>query len=143
MRSGRKLTGITGAFLIFLLLIHSSDAQGTTKKSYINMCVLILDNTERSMLWVEKHKEDASLASVALAVAETNIKTLQDISPPKEFIEIHPHLISIVENSANAFESVANGSVAGFYRYKKNIDKERKAMYEVMRELNFVLPAII
>jgi hypothetical protein len=132
-------------FLLLFLLIASisSEARGTTKKSYINMYVLVMDCTERSMVWVEKHKDDPSLASVALALAETNIKLLQDISPPKAFIEIHPHLISIVENSANAFEAAANGSPASFYSYKKNMQKERKALFEVMRELNFVFPTII
>jgi hypothetical protein len=132
------------ALLLFILFGSiSSQAQASTKKSYINRYVLIMDLTERSMLWVEKHKDDPALAGAALALAETNIKLLQDISPPKEFIEIHPHLISIVENSANAFEAVANGSPSAFYSYKKNVQKERKALFEVMRELNFVFPAII
>jgi len=128
---------------ILTLLCASSKAHGMTKKSYIDIYVLVMDCTERSLLWVEKHKEDTQLASLALAIAETNIKILQDISPPKEFIEIHPHLISVVENSANAFESLVNGSKMSFYKYKKSVDKERKALYEVMRELNIILPTII
>jgi len=130
--------------MAFLLLSSvSSEAEATTKKSYINKYVLIMDWTERAMLWVEKHKDDPALGKVALQVAETNIKILQEFSPPKDFIEIHPHFISIVENSANAFEAVASSSPSAFYKYKKNVQKGRKAMFEVMRELNFVFPAII
>jgi hypothetical protein len=133
------------AALFAFLAVSSvaSDASATTKKAYINQYVLIMDFTERAMLWVEKHKDDPALGLAAQEMAETNIKLLQDISPPKEFIEIHPHFISIVENSANAFEAVASGSPAAFYQYKKNVAKERKAMFDVMRELNFVFPAII
>ncbi len=133
------------ATTIFFLLVTSisSPAQGMSKKSYINVYVLVMDFTERSLLWVEKHKDDPSLAAFALAVAETNIRMLQDISPPAAFIEIHPHLISIVENSANAFQALVDGSPSAFYRYKKNVRQGRKALYEVMRELNFVFPTII
>jgi len=135
----------TKAALLACLALSSvaSDASATTKKAYINQYALIMDFTERAMLWVEKHKDDPALGQVAQEMAETNIKLLQDISPPKEFIEIHPHFVSIVENSANAFEAVASGSPMAFYQYKKNVSKERKAMFDVMRELNFVFPAII
>lgn len=133
----------TALLILLVLSTASTEAGATTKKSYINRYVLIMDWTERAMLWAEKHKDDPALGSTALQMAETNIKILQDFSPPKEFIEIHPHFISIVENSANAFEAIASGSPAAFYKYKKNVQKERKALFEVMRELNFVFPAII
>lgn len=139
-----KKRSIYWILAVFVLVCSaSSEAEATTKKSYINRYVLIMDWTERSMLWVEKHKDDAELGKVALQIAETNIKILQEFSPPKEFVEIHPHFISIVENSANAFEAVASESPSAFYKYKKNVQKERKALFEVMRELNFVFPSIV
>ncbi|MFH1437877.1 MAG: hypothetical protein ABIJ56_19375 [Pseudomonadota bacterium] len=138
----KKKSHILVAALLALTSI-SSQGEATTKKSYINKYVLIMDWTERALLWVEKHKEDPSLGKVALEIAETNIKLLQEFSPPKELIEIHPHFISIVENSANAFEAVASGSPSAFYKYKKKVQKGRKSLFSVMRELNFVFPAII
>jgi hypothetical protein len=135
---------IYSVLAVFVLVCSaSSEAEATSKKSYINRYVLVMDWTERSMLWVEKHKDDPDLGRVALQVAETNIKILQEFSPPKAFVDIHPHFISIVENSANAFEAVASGSPSAFYKYKKNVQNERKALFEVMRELNFVFPSII
>lgn len=132
------------AIILMLAFVSASGrAEATTKKAYINMYVMIMDWTERAMLWVEKHREDAQLGRIALQVAETNIKIVQDYSPPKEFVEIHPHFIAIVENSANAFEAVASGSPSKFFKYKRNIRKEKKALLAVMRELNFVFPEII
>jgi hypothetical protein len=129
--------------LLLGLLCVSPESRATSKKAYVNTFVLLMDFTERAMVWVEKHKDDPMLGRAALEVAETNIKLLQEFSPPTEFIEIHPHFISIIENSANAFEAVATSSPTAFYKYKKNVQKERKAMFDVMRELNFVFPAII
>jgi len=138
-----KSSRIAVLVAVAALLAVPSSGSASTKKSYINAYVLIMDCTERAMSWVEKNKDDPAVGKLALELAEANMAFLQEFSPPKEFIEIHPHLVSIVENSANAFESISSGSPASFSKYKKNVQKERKALYDVMRELNFVFPSII
>jgi len=113
------------------------------RKSYINSFTLILDSTDRSMTWVEKHKDDPELAEVAAAMAKANVKTLQGMSPPPEFVDIHPHFVAIVENSLGAFQAVADGDMATFHKLKGRMKKERQSLNFVMSEQNFVFPEII
>jgi hypothetical protein len=126
-----------------MALCHAGDARAVAKKSYINAFTLIMDFTDRAMSWTEKHREDARLAEAAAAMASANIKTVQDLSPPQEFVDIHPHFVAIVESSLNAFQAIADGDMTTFNKIKTRMKKERQSLNHVMNDHNFVFPEII
>jgi hypothetical protein len=133
---------LIGAVALAAVLIPG-EAGSVPRKSYINTFTLVMDCTERSMTWSEKHRDDARLAEAAAAMARANVKTVQSLSPPPEFVDIHPHFVAIVESSLNALLAVADGDMATFYKIKGRIKKERQSLNHVMNEQNFVFPEII
>ncbi len=134
-------TLLAGAVLV--ALCHAGDARAMPKKSYINTFTLVMDCTKRAMTWTEKHKDDTRLAEAAAAMVRANVKTVQDLSPPPEFVDIHPHFVAIVESSLNALQAVADGDMQTFYKIKARMKKERQSLNHVMSEQNFVFPEII
>ena len=129
--------------LVLVALCHPGDARAVPKKSYINTFTLVMDCTKRAMTWTEKHKEDTRLAEAAAAMARANVKTVQDLSPPPEFVDIHPHFVAIVESSLNALQAVADGDMQSYFKIKARMKKERQSLNHVMSEQNFVFPEII
>ena len=124
-----------------LALPGASDA--APKKSYINTFTLVLDFTDRAMTWVEKHRDDPRLAEAAAAMARTNVLTVETLSPPPEFVDMHPYFVSIVENSVNAFQAIADDDSQAFYKIKGKMKKDRQSLNKVLADQNFVFPAII
>jgi hypothetical protein len=131
------------AAAILLALCLPGEAGAVPKKSYINTFTLIMDCTDRSMMWTEKHQDDARLAEAAASMARANVATVQDMSPPPEFVEIHPHFIAIVESGLNALQAVADGDMKSYFKIKARMKKERQSMTHVMNEQNFIFPEII
>lgn len=131
------------ATLALLALGLPGEAQAVSEKSYINTFTMIMDFTERAMTWSEKHKDDARLADACAAMASANVKTAQHLSPPEDFVDIHPHFVSIVESSLGAFQALADGDTATFYKLKGRMKKERQSLNHVMSAQNFVFPEII
>lgn len=131
------------AAVLVAALLTPGEAGAMPRKSYINTFTLVMDCTERSMTWSEKHKDDARLAEAAAAVARANVKTVQGLSPPPEFVDVHPHFVAIVESSLSAFQAVADGDMPTFYKIKGRMKKERQSLNHVMSEQNFVFPEII
>ncbi|MBW2261054.1 MAG: hypothetical protein JRG91_03695 [Deltaproteobacteria bacterium] len=132
---------IAGAVLV--ALCHAGDARAVPKKSYINTFTLIMDSSKRAMTWTEKHKDDTRLAEAAAAIARANVKTVQDLSPPLEFVDIHPHFVAIIESSLNGLQAVADGDMKSYYKIKTRMKKQRQSLNHVMNEQNFVFPEII
>ena len=132
---------LAGALLV--ALCHPGDAGAVPKKSYINTFTLVMDCSKRAMTWTEKHKDDTRLAEAAAAMARANVKTVQDLSPPPEFVDIHPHFVAIVESTLNALQAVADGDLQTYYKIKTRMKKERQSLNHVMSEQNFVFPEII
>jgi hypothetical protein len=132
-----------GAAAVMVALCLPGEASAVPKKSYINSFTLIMDSTDRSMTWVEKHREDGRLAEVAASIARANVKTVEDMSPPLEFVDIHPHFVAIVESGLNAMQAVADGDMPTFYKMKGRMKKERQSLNHVMAEQNFIFPEII
>ena len=132
---------LAGAALV--ALCHAGDARAVPKKSYINTFTLVMDCTKRAMMWTEKHRDDTRLAEAAAAMARANVKTVQDLSPPPDFVDIHPHFVAIVESSLNALQAVADGDMQTYYKIKTRMKKERQSLNHVMNEQNFVFPEII
>lgn len=124
-----------------LAIPGASDA--AAKKSYINTFTLVLDFTDRAMTWVEKHKDDPRLAEAASSMARANVETLGMLSPPPEFVDMHPYFVAIVENSVSAFQAIADGDSKAFYKIKGKMKKDRQSLNKVLADQNFVFPAII
>jgi len=131
------------AGMLVLAALHPGEAGAVGKKTYISTFTLIMDFTDRAMTWVEKHGEDAQLARAAAAMARANVETVQDLSPPADFVDVHPHFVAIVESSQAAFEAVAASDMPSFQKIKSKIKKERQSLQHVLNEHNFVFPEII
>ncbi len=139
----RRLTRTVLAILVAASLAVPGAAGAAPKASYINTFTLVLDFTDRAMTWVEKHRDDPRLAEAAAAMARANVETVGNLSPPPEFVDIHPHFVAIVENSVNAFQAIADGDSKTFYKMKGKMKKDRQSLNQVLSEQNFVFPAII
>jgi hypothetical protein len=142
MVTSRNNRAILAAVILAATFIPQ-EAGAVGQKSYINSFTMILDFTDRGMMWAEKHKEDPRLAETCAARARANVKTVQELSPPPEFIDIHPHFVALVENSLGAFQAVADGDMTTYYKIKGRMKKERQSLNNVMSEQNFVFPEII
>ncbi len=124
-------------------LVLPGEAAAVSKTSYINTFTMMIDFTDRAMGWAEKHRDDTRLAEACAAMAAANVKSMQQLSPPEEFIDIHPHFVAIVENSLGAFNALADGDSTTFYKIKGRMKKERQSLNAVMDAHDFVFPEII
>ncbi len=117
-------------------------AHAETRREYINRYALLVDWVTRSELWVTRHLEDTGLCRLAQSVAERQVQIARRMTPPTEFVAIHPHLLLVMENAERMFALAAAGDRVGFRRHRRVVHEEQRIIAEVLQAEGRVMPVI-
>jgi len=124
------------------VLVCPSTAHAETRREYVNRYVLLTDWVVRSDLWVSSHLEDHGLCRVAHSISERHVELARRMTPPPEFVAIHPHLLLIMENAERMFDSAATGDRAAFHRHRRVVHEEQRLIAELLQADGHFMPVI-
>lgn len=110
--------------------------------TYLDRAALLLQESRRSNEWLLAHLSDKELAAVARDVAEARVKTARKMSVPKEVINMHPHLLLMLENSERAASSAADGDTDRFMYHLRIARDEDSLFRSLLSQQKYQLPTI-
>ncbi len=124
------------------LWLPAQTCHAETRREYVNRYVLLIDWISRAESWVTGHFEDAGLARMAHSIAERHVELTQRITPPAEFLAIHPHLLLVLENAERMFGTAASGNRVSFRRYRHHVHEEMRIISEILQAEGHFMPVI-
>lgn len=130
---------ITIAASTTLLPLH---AQAETRREYVNRYVLLIDWVNRAESWVTGHFEDSGLCRYAHSIAERHVELTRRMTPPQEFISIHPHVLLVMENAERMFDYAAEGNRQAFRRHRRIVHEELRVISELLQAEGHFMPVI-
>lgn len=122
--------------LTFSLLL-STWAYAST---YLDTAALLLDQSRRSVEWVERRLSDRQLAKAAHLLAEARVKAGQEIEVPKEADRAHPHLLLALETAERAFFAAKEGDTKRFLRLRRLAREEERTYRELLQQAKQSMP---
>ena len=125
-----------------LTLATTRAAQAENHREYVNEYVLLLDWVNRSDMWMRGHLEDLTLCRMAHSVAERQVELVRRITPPPEFVAIHPHLLLVMENTERMYAYAAAGNRAAFRRHYRIVQEEQRLITELLQAEGHFMPEI-
>lgn len=138
----RREWPLLAAGLIAGMALAPATARAETRREYVNRYVLLVDWVNRSEIWVTQHLEDPGLCRVAHAIALEHVELARRMTPPPEFVAIHPHLLLIMENTERMFDSASSGNRPAYHRYRRAIREEQQLISELLQAVGIFMPDI-
>lgn len=133
------LTAVVGAST-FMLAPECAHAE--TRQEYVNRYVLLTDWINRSEIWVARRLQDPGLCRVAHSIAERHVELARRMTPPPEFVSIHPHLLIVMENAERMFDYAASGDRSAFHRHRRIVHEEQRIIAELLQAEGHFMPVI-
>lgn len=127
------------ALLFSLLLLFTSSAWAN---GYLDTAALLLDESKRSVSWVERRFHDKELADVAHMLAEARVKAGRRMTVHKNAERAHPHLLLTLETIERALFAAKNGDSRRFLRLLRLAREEERAYRELLQQSKLTLPEI-
>lgn len=118
-------------------------AGAETQAEYLAQYVLMTDWVTRAVGYVPRHAEDRALAGVAQAVAETLVKQAEQLTPPRELRDLHPHFLMVLENAERAFHFLAEGQAERAERHLAVVRDESRLIRNLQQEMGIEIPAML
>lgn len=132
---------------VLLVIIGTSlalpaTAAAESRREYVNKYVLLIDWVNRAELWVRSHSEDAGLCRMSHAIAERHVELARRMTPPAEFVAIHPHFLLVMENAERMFAHAAAGNRSAFRRHYRIVQEEQRMIAELLEVEGLYMPEI-
>lgn len=139
----RAVMAVLSTVIGFLCVMSTpSTASAETRREYVNRYVLLTDWITRSEIWVAGHLQDPGLCRVAHAIAERHVELARRMTPPPEFISIHPHMLLVMENAERMFDYAATGDRSAFHRHRRIVHEEQRVIAELLQSEGHFMPEI-
>lgn len=129
-------------FSLMLALTTLFTTSLASASSYLDTAALLLDESRRSMAWVERRLQDKELAKAAHLLAETRIQAGRRLEVPKKMGLAHPHLLLTLEISERALHAAKSGDSRRFLRLRRQAREEERAYRELLQQAKKSLPEI-
>ena len=139
-RSRVSAPAILAALLTVFAVLAPNTARAETRREYVNRYVLLVDWVNRSEIWVTQHLEDTGLCRVAHTIALEHVELARRMTPPPEFVAIHPHLLLVMENTERLFDSAASGNRVAYHRYRRVVHEEQQIISELLQAEGLFMP---
>jgi hypothetical protein len=133
---------VAAAGLAALAIACPRVARAETHREYVNRYVMLLDWIERTDVWVSTHLEDPGLARMAHSIAEREVELAERMTPPPEFVAIHPHVLLLVENAERMIDTAAQGNRIAYRRHQKIVHDEQRLLNELLQGQGVYMPTI-
>ncbi len=141
-RFSKTLRWLLAAAVTAAALALPAAAHAENRREYVNKYVLLIDWVNRSEIWVRTHLEDTSLCRMAHAIAERHVELARRMTPPPEFVAIHPHLLLVVENTERMYAFAAAGNRAAFRRHYRIVQEELRLISELLQAEGHFMPEL-
>lgn len=110
--------------------------------TYLDTAAMLLDDSQRSADWVEKHLLDQKLAAIAHTVAEERVKAGRRVEVPKEVVKAHPHLLLVLETTERAIAAAEDGDPQRFMRLVYQAREEARTYRAILQQMHYTLPEL-
>lgn len=130
------------AALVSSCLLAPQPAAAETRREYVNRFVLLIDWVTRAESWVNGHPEDSGLCRMARSIAKSHVALTQRMTPPPEFVSIHPHLLMVMENAELMFHYASQGNRNSVRRHRNKVHEEMRVMTELLQAEGHFMPVI-
>jgi hypothetical protein len=117
-------------------------ARAENRREYVNKYVLLIDSVNRAEAWVRVHFEDAGLCRMAHSIAQRHVEEARRMTPPPEFVAMHPHFLLVMENTERMLAAAAAGDRVAFRRYLRIIQDEQRMIAELLEANGIFMPGI-
>lgn len=125
--------------LISMALLFANIAQAAP---YLDAAALLLDESRRSVGWVERRLYDKQLVETAYMLAEARVKAGRLIEVPKQADRAHPHLLLTLETTERAFFAAKHGDNKRFLRLIRQAREEERTYRELLQQSKMTLPEV-
>lgn len=125
--------------LISISLLFVNTAQASP---YLDAATLLLDQSRRSVAWVERRLYDKQLIETAYMLAEARVKAGRLIEVPKQADRAHPHLLLTLETTERAFFAAKLGDNKRFLRLIRQAREEERTYRELLSQSKLTLPEL-
>lgn len=110
--------------------------------SYLDTAALLLDETRRTIDWMEKHPQDRQLADTAHSLADARVRAGRRIEVVKEAERAHPHLLLALEAAERALFAAKEGDAKRFLRLSRQAREEERTYRELLQQSKLALPEL-
>ena len=125
-------------FLSMAFLVTSS----AWANGYLDTAALLLDESKRSVSWIERRFGDKALAEVAHMLAEARVQAGRRMTVHKNAERAHPHLLLALETIERALFAAKNGDGRRFLRLVRTAREEERTYRELLQQSKMRLPEI-
>jgi hypothetical protein len=122
--------------------LSSGDVAAESRREYVSRYVLLIDWINRADTWVTVHFEDPGLCRMAHSIAERHVEVARRITPPAEFVSIHPHVLLVLENAERMFDVAADGNRVAYRRHRRVMHEEMRLIAELLQADGHFMPII-
>jgi len=84
----------------------------------------MLDYAVRTNEYVRRHLEDRNLTEYAHAMADVNVSSAEQMTPPKIYADLHPHFLLVLANIERSFYYASQRRFDRYRHYQKELRKE-------------------
>ena len=141
--NGKRALRLTvAALLVSSFLLTPQRVEAETRREYVNRFVLIVDWVTRAETWVNGHFEDTGLCRMAHSIAERHVELTRRMTPPQEFVSIHPHLLIVMENVERMFDYASADDRNSFRRHRRIVHEEMRVIAELLQAEGHFMPVI-
>ncbi len=110
-------------FIIFTALICTNSI-ADTKREYENRLKVMVDFAVRLDDFVRSNLGDKKLAAYAQVMSEKNASEAERMTPPENYLQLHPHFLLALENIERSFYYASKGDMSKYREYQKRVRKE-------------------
>lgn len=109
---------------------------------YLDTAALLLDESRRSIAWVERRFYDKELIEIAHELAEARVKAGRRMVVHKNADRAHPHLLLTLETIERALFAAKSGDTKRFLRLLRQAREEERTFRELLQQSKMTLPEI-
>jgi hypothetical protein len=119
-----KQRTLAAPLVLLLALATGGGAEAETRREYENRLQVMVDLCVRLDEYVRQHLGDRSLAAYAQTIALQTVTAAERMTPPKNLVHLHPHLVLVLENIERSFHHAAESRMERYRHHQKVVRKE-------------------
>jgi hypothetical protein len=124
---------------LLLALVVAGGAGAETKREYENRLRVMVDLSVRLDEYVRQNLGDRSLAAYAQALTLQSVTAAERMTPPKSLVQLHPHLVLVLENIERSFYHASEGRLDRYRHHQKIVRKELLLLESMAEQAGIVL----
>jgi len=119
------------ASLVVGLSFASALSLAETKKEYETRFLAMMEISQRLDDTAKLHLGDKGLLRYLHEMAGANVKSAEQMTPPREFALLHPHFLLVLENEERSLFFAMDGKMERYRHFQKLKMKELQLLEEI------------